>query len=261
MQVRRAPRIVVTIHRGHDAADGALTAAQVLTQPHDAVIRRRRDRHAAHADLMTRDGIQRPDREPARQAAGQLRGAEDGGECGRRRVGIDAFQLGLAADAPRVDESLAGIAVVDRRAVDVELKLPGALHEERPLLAEERLEGREIEHAGVRFNLAEVGIDRRVELQVRSHTVLQVGAGGELLLAADRRGLELRDVLRDDVRRRLEAARGLEVVQVGDLAELRHEPRLRLAEQRPRDALRIAIEIAVHGESEGMGTLWAIRQL
>ena len=99
MQVGCAPRVVVPVDGGHDAADAALAAAQVLPQPYDAVIRRRFDRHASRADLMAGHGIERADRQAARQAAGELRGAEDRRKRRRRGVGVDSGQFGCASDA------------------------------------------------------------------------------------------------------------------------------------------------------------------
>src|SRR5207237_10068215 len=133
----------------------------------------------------------------------------------RRRSGVrvSARELGRASDAPRVHESLTRVAVVDRGTIDIELKSPGALYEERPLLAEERLECRQIEHAGIRLDLAEVRIDRGVERQVRRDAVFHIAPDGYILRPADAARVELGDVLRHEVGRDLEPSRRFEVVE------------------------------------------------
>ena len=53
-----------------------------------------------------------------------------------------------------------------------------------PLLGEERLGGREVDLRRVGLDLAEVGIDRRVEREVRAKARLQIGAGARAEVAA-----------------------------------------------------------------------------
>src|SRR5205807_5187385 len=103
--------------------------------------------------------------------------------CGRARVAVQAAELWTAADAPRIEQPLP--VAVHGAAIHVEAKDPRPLDEERPPLLEERLERRKVEHAGVRLHLAEVGVDRSVHGEVRGDAVLEIGAGGGLLAAAE----------------------------------------------------------------------------
>ena len=58
-----------------------------------------------------------------------------------------------------------------------------ALQEERSLLGEERFERGRLSTDGSDFDLAEVRIHGRVEREIRCESVLEVCAGGELLIA------------------------------------------------------------------------------
>ena len=210
---------------------------------------------------MRGDRVHRSNRQAAWQAAGELRSAEDGGKRGRRGVGVDSGQLGCASDASRVDESLTGRTVVDRGAVYAHLELPRTLDEERPFLLKKRLERREVEHPRVRFDLAEVRVDRGVELQIRGDAVFEVAADGHVLGAPEGVVADLRHVLRDEIGCCFELARRLEILQAVDLAELRHKPRLRLPELGPAHPLGVTVQVAIHREAEGMAALPAVRQL
>ncbi len=227
-QVLRRERVVVAVHGGDDRANAALAAAQVLAQPHHAVVGGRLDGRVAHARDVLSHGVERADGHPAGQAPGELGRAEDPGEGGRGGVLVRARQLGRAPDAAGVDQTLSRAAVVHRRAVHVVAKDPRPLHKERSLLLEKGLERREVEDARIGLNLAEVGIDRGVEGQVRRDPVLQVAAQGHVLRTTDARRGELRHVLRHHVGGGLEPAWGLEVVEPVDVAELRYEPCLGL---------------------------------
>jgi len=210
---------------------------------------------------VLRHGVERTDRQPTRQPSGELPRAEDAGKGGRGGVVVGARQLGRAPDAAGVDQTLSGVAVVHRCAIHVVAKDPRPLHEERSLLPEKRLERREVEHRRIGLDLAEVRIDRGVERQVRRDAVLHVAARGQVLRATDPRSGELRHVLGHDVGGGLEPARCLEVVEPGDLPELRHEPRLGLTEQGPAHALGVAIQIAIDRQAEGVLLLPPVAQL
>src|SRR5439155_22636408 len=128
------------------AAYTRLAAAQVLAQPHDAVVGGRLDRLATHARDVLRHGIEHADREPTRQASGELPRAEDAGKGGRDVVVVGARQLRRAPDAPGVDQPFA--VAVHLIAIDVELEQPASRDEEGPLLPEERLERAEVQDGG-----------------------------------------------------------------------------------------------------------------
>ena len=61
-----------------------------------------------------------------------------------------------------------------------------ALDEERAPLVEDRLERREVHDRRIRFDLAEVGIDRRVQREVRPEPVLEIAAGAPADLVVER---------------------------------------------------------------------------
>src|SRR5207247_5644154 len=117
------------------------------------------------------------------------------------------------------------------------------------------------EHAGVGLDLTEVWIDRRVELEIRGHDILEIAADRHVLCASDPRAVELGHVLGHEVRRGFEPAWCLEPLQTVDLAELRHEPRLRLADDGPAHALGVAVEVATARQAAGAAALPPIRQL
>src|SRR2546421_11244559 len=83
----------------------------------------------------------------------------------------------------RIEQTLAGAAVVHRAAIHVEPKDPGALDEEWPPFLEECLEDAEVQHRWIRFDLAKVWVHRGVEREARRDPVLQVGAARHLLRA------------------------------------------------------------------------------
>ncbi|MNC93729.1 hypothetical protein D3C83_104200 [compost metagenome] len=56
------------------------------------------------------------------------------------------------------------------RAADTKAEDLVAFDEERPFFGKERLEVREVDHCRVDFDLAEIGIDRRVECCARADT-------------------------------------------------------------------------------------------
>src|SRR3989449_9378047 len=97
--------------------------------------------------ILLGDGIEDTDRQSPWQASGELPRAEDSREGGRCGVGVGARQLGCPADAPAVDQAFA--AAVHLAAVDVELEQAPARDEERTLLGEERLEGAQVQDAGI----------------------------------------------------------------------------------------------------------------
>src|SRR5262249_32982062 len=96
-------------------------------------------------------------------AARQLPGAEDRRLRGIRGVDVvaarqDAGALRCAADAARIEQRARAVP-----AVGVEAEGAGSLDEERPALVEEGLERREVDDGRIRFDLAEVGVERRGE--------------------------------------------------------------------------------------------------
>ncbi len=258
-QVRRAPRVQAPVHRGDHGADGAVAGAVVLVEPDHRVVRGRLDGLAVHAGHLLRDGVERAEPQASRQAAGELGGAVDRREGRRCRVPVHARERRRAPDAAAVEQALA--AAVHGVAVHGHLEHAPAGHEERAPLREERLVGRQVQHAGIRLHLAEVRVDGGVQCQVGRHAVLEVGADGEILIASEVVALDARAVLGDDIRRGLQPPGRLQVVEPGDLGELRDQAGRRLAEQGPGDPLVVAIEVPINGEAERVLALGAVPHL
>ena len=121
----------------------------------------------------TGDSAEESERCAGREPARQLRGAEN---RGRGRV-VHEFAGGRPgrwrADAPGVIE-LVG------RAVEQIL----AFAEKRSLLREERGRHRQVHLGRIGLDLSEIGINRRVEGEVRAHADLDVGADLALQVGA-----------------------------------------------------------------------------
>ena len=195
------------------------------------------------------DGVEHADREAVGEATGELGRRGDRRRRRAGRVAVVVGELRAAADAARVEQPRA--AAVDVAAVGVELEDPRALEEERPALAVEGLERGQIELRRIGFHLAEVGVDRRVERQVRREPDLEIGADGGLTrmivarqAAVARRAVVARAVLHHDVRRELDATWRRQPADATQRSRLRHVAVLLAAEQRPRDALAGAGDVA-----------------
>src|SRR5207247_11134499 len=96
---------------------------------------------------------------------------------------------------------------------------------------------------------------------VRGGASLQVVPASDVLRPARTSAHELLHVLGYHVGGRLEPAWGLRIGEPADLAELRHEPGLRLAEQGPAHALGVAVQVPIDRESEGVVLLPPVAQL
>ena len=92
-------------------------------------------------------------------------------------------QLRRTADAARVEGAEPGevAAEVAARAAEGERGAPS--DEERALLVEVRLESGEIQRRRIDLDLTEVGIERRVEREIRRDAVLEVAARAHLAFA------------------------------------------------------------------------------
>src|SRR5207253_5093668 len=135
-------------------ADAALTAAEVLLYPHRGVVGGRLHRAVQRSDLPPGDGVQDAYGLATGEAPGQFRRAIDG-RCGRG-ARIAVIELRGPPDSPRVEQALAGAAVVYRAAVHVEPKDPRPLHEEGTPLLKERLERGQVEDRRIRFDLSKI---------------------------------------------------------------------------------------------------------
>src|SRR5690606_33054396 len=101
------------------------------------------------------------------------------------------------------------------------------------------------------LDLAEVGVDGRVQRDVRRDAELEVGAGIELLPALEGPiGHGAGDVLRHDVGRDLERAAGADAGDALEPAELRGEAVAGRDELRPGHALAVALDVPPDAEAE-----------
>ena len=256
------PLIERAIHRGADETDPCLAAAQVLLRSHDGVVGARLDGLIGHAVDALGRGVEDAKGETGRGTAGELRRRGDRRRRRRARVAVLVAQRRRAADATRVEQSLVGAAVDDDVAVELELIEARSLDEERPLLGIERLERREIEDGGIRLDLAEVGVDGRVERDVRRQAQLQVGAGGEILAAAEARVRQCSlHVLGHDVRRQLDPTVGRDVADAVEPAQLRRESVAVGRVEGPGVAFGAPLEIAPDTEAEGVALPVRIAEL
>src|SRR4029079_7160317 len=100
------------------------------------------------------------------------------------------------------------------------------LHEERPLLLEERLVGGEVDDGWIRFHLPEVGVDRGVEREVGCEPDLRVEAGGAIAARPVAIRVALLDRLSldppDGVRQQLDVAIAREPPDTVQLADVLH---------------------------------------
>ena len=133
-----------------------------------------------------------------------------------------------------------------------------ALDEERPLLGEARLERRQVHFGGIGFDLAEVGIERGFEREVRAEPHLDVGADASLdVLAIIERVAGITIAVdggaAGDIWRRLDTARRDDAVDPADVAEARRprahgarnqDPVIGFVERRP-EAIEIQAPHAV----------------
>src|SRR6185503_2333642 len=97
------------------------------------------------------------------------------------------------------------------------------LEKEGAPLLEEGLERGEVELRRIRFDLAEVGIDRAVEGEVRGQSVLEIRAHRALLRAMDVVATHCAGIPHEHVRRDLEPTRRAESGETADVAELGDE--------------------------------------
>src|SRR6266511_959140 len=224
-------RVDIAVDRGPHEAEPALPVAEILRQPQYAVVRKRLDGHTALGRAL-RNPLDGTDREATGQAARDLGGPQDA--------------TGIVADPPRVEQPLAG--TVHDIAVHTKIESARSFHEERAPLLIERLEGREIDDGRVRFDLPEIGVDGRIDGDVRCNAIFDVRAAVKLLVALESRG---RQVLGDGVRGDLQAPRRGQAIEPHDVAELRHEASARHAVQRPTHTLAaVAVDVAPDREAE-----------
>ncbi len=180
------------------------------------------------ATLLRRRGLEDPEGESAVRSPRELGRAQDGGT--ERNIGclfiFSQFDIVLSqglADPPGIEESRAASFAVTERTEPEDLR---PLDKERTLFRIERLDGGEIEYCGVRLNLSEIGVDRRIEDQAVGDADLHVHAaisgelgdavvtfrGGDPLLACKAEG------------HHLDAARAGKAVQSHQVSEPGHEP-------------------------------------
>ncbi len=176
------------------------------------------------------DGVEGPQAPAVAQAAGQLRGHDDARARGRvGEVRVRQRALGRAADAAAVEQ--VGPAPVEappvRRPALAEPEVVGPLHEEGPLLGEERLHVAEVHDGGIDLHLAEVGVDGAVDGQVAAEADLEVRAHGRAHARAVVEGIA-RVVARElglgrRVGRDRDAAWRHDALEPAQLREARHE--------------------------------------
>ena len=133
---------------------------------------------------MLRGRVEQTKGKAVRGASSELRRRRDRRRRRRARVTVLTAQRRRAADAARVEQTLIGAAIDDDVAVELELVQPRPLDEEGALLGVEGLERREVEDGRVGFDLAEVGIHRRIERDVGCDAEFQIGASRHILAAA-----------------------------------------------------------------------------
>lgn len=160
------------------------------------------------------------------------------------------------ADAPTVEESVARERASGDRRREPQVQNLLALDEERPSLLEERLEGGEIDLRGVGLDLAEIGVEGKVEGQVVGDSDLAVEADVEVVVAtrAKRVALLARSALAasHSVGQELDATLGLEVLQALQLSELADPARRVLGNALPGRAFLKAVELAHHLQAPGL---------
>ena len=125
------------VHRRRDEPDVAVATGELLVAAHHRVVRGGLQR-AGGAATSSVTASRTPRENPPRQTAGDLGGTDDPGRLGRRLVTVLVGELRRPADAPGVEQPLAGVAVHHHDAVHGEGEEPLALHEEGPPLARRR---------------------------------------------------------------------------------------------------------------------------
>ena len=125
------------------------------------------------------DGVQRAEAPGGRQVAAQLRGGQDAGGGGDVLVvGVGHLGLRLPADAAAVEEQrvLPTIVPIVAGALLAELEHRRPIHEEGTLLLEERLDVGQVDGVGIDLDLAEIGVEGRVEAHAASQPGMQIRA-------------------------------------------------------------------------------------
>jgi hypothetical protein len=221
---RRECRIDVAGHAAHHAAGDEIPVEKVSLHATNEIIRQRFDllRSALAGDRLHVGGgapghrVEKSQRVALRRSPGDLAGGENRrgvGHVGERIVvGGERRAGGRAADASRIERVHVLRVIAEVARVIREVEYLRAFDEKRPLLREERLECRQVQHGRIDFDLSEVRIQRCVECEVRREPVLEVEARAHgrpsmsieriVRFAADRRRLG------DDVREQLEVRRG-----------------------------------------------------
>jgi len=227
--------------REHPAEDGVPLAPVLLHSAdrvaaeglHDHVGRPGRRAHLR--PLLLGEGLENSHREAVVRLARDLGRAQDGGAVGRvdrpAVAGRGHVRRGLA-DAAGVEEL---VLVLDIEGEDL-----AALEEERPFLLVEGLVGGQVEDRGVGLDLAEVGVDGRVEGEVRREPDLRVepeGAGEVGALPGDGRP---RARLSDHVGQELDVPGRRQVADPVQLAELVHPPGVLAGDELPLALLLVA---------------------
>src|SRR5687767_7880200 len=160
--------------------------------------------------------------------------------------------------APRI------VALVGRSTKSPDAK-PRAFGEEGPALVEEGLERREVHFGGIRLDLTEVGVHRRVEREVGSEPHLEVGAGAHRHVAAVAERIACRLIIERSVARdvgnELHAARRLHALDAAQGAEARRPPGLPGRNDDPVDVLVHVRHPAIDLDTPGLRPRGAEAQL
>src|SRR3990172_4030892 len=151
------PFILGAIDQGSDDPKPGFSAAKVLGGSQDRIAREGLDGAILGAGLPRGNRLDHPDGEAAGSPPGDLGRTENRGSGSRGRVAVPTRELGRSADSPGVEQVFRATAVPPV-AVHMKRKEARAFHEERPPLLEKRLEGGEVEHRGIGFDLAEIRI-------------------------------------------------------------------------------------------------------
>ena len=214
-------------HDGGQQAAHVPAAAEVAGEAAHEVVG---ERLHVHAEALARPrlyrgafprghGVERRQRPAGGDAPRDLRRPEDPAVVGdvreplRAGRGVRAARsLRLPPDAPRVEEARVRDVVAEEAAHAPVREEAPALDEEGPPLLEVGLERRQVHDRRVHLHLAEVGVHRAGQREVRRQQVLEVGAHPGVVLARMAEGIGGRDrrVVRrapDDVREELGLAR------------------------------------------------------
>src|SRR5207249_414623 len=177
--------VEIPIHRGGDEADGGIAVTQVALQPPHEVIRERlhlvavrgTGRAGRRRPLACGHGVEHADGPTVCPFAAEFGRAENG--AARRHVdevvGRGGRSFGGPSDAARV-EVLGSVGELrEPPSVAPEAEDLSSLDEEGPPLLELYLEGGEVDDRGIELDLPEIGVDGRVEREVRADAVLEIG--------------------------------------------------------------------------------------